>query len=100
VTLYHQLYRYFSNTWMCDPRFLSVSAHTWFGCSLVFIVAARIGPGAAWLTLPILACCAAVKEFIYDAHFEIPQQTTRDGWEGFLSYIGGAVLGILLTTQA
>lgn len=92
------LHRYFENTWMCNPRFLSISAHIWFGCSLIEAVWIHWGVGKAWIALLVLALCAAAKEFWFDATFELPKQTGRDNWEGFISYILGGYLGIAIIT--
>ena len=68
-------------------------AHLFSAYSAIFTVLVFCGPRVG-LTVTILAVIvAAVKEFYYDAHYEIPFQAAADNVEDFAVYVLGMTLG-------
>jgi hypothetical protein len=81
-----------TNSWMLDVQYLAAMAHSGWA-ALIVLSAAR------FLDLKLtagvsggLVAFAAVKEFVYDANFEVPRQTSKDDWEDFLGYLAGIAL--------
>jgi hypothetical protein len=87
-----------TNRWMNDPNYLAQVGHFLFGLALVFVLGVFFGEHAAVLTLAIGSLVSAVKEFGYDARYEIPAQTWKDNLTDFAFYLlgGGAGLGLFL----
>lgn len=84
-----------TNSWMTDPSYIGASAHAYGACSLVLAGYVFGGwKGVAWV-LCVGIPVAALKEFWYDATYELPRQTSRDNRTDFLTYLGGAVLALV-----
>src|SRR6185436_17857583 len=63
------------NSWMNNPQYLAQVGHS-FGAAFVMVVAGLFGGMfAAWIALPIIVVAALIKEFWYDATYELPKQT-------------------------
>jgi hypothetical protein len=71
-----------------NPTFIAFNAHCWFAYAVTFTARAH------WVALAVVIA-AAVKEFSFDARFEVPKQTTADNVEDFSGYVSGAILGTL-----
>lgn len=70
-----------------NPAFVALNAHCWFA----FAVVRTLG---AWALVPVLLL-AAIKEFWFDATYEVPKQTFWDNATDFGGYALGAVLAVL-----
>ena len=85
-----------TNRWMNNPTYLASMAHIGWACSIIlstFIF------GGLYISLIILGgglCLAAIKEFFYDARYEIPKQTNFDNWLDFSMYAVGGIIGIII----
>ena len=83
------------NTWMNNPQYRAQVGHTLGGYALIVTVLAL---GHGWMPvlvtygLGILA--AAVKEFWYDARYELPRQTEEDNLIDFGFYVVGGTIGL------
>jgi len=85
-----------TNTWMNDPNYLAQVGHVLFGYSLILTVAfAGRSFESCWWTLAGGALVAGLKEFWYDAKYEIPKQTFWDNLLDFSMYIVGGFVGML-----
>lgn len=82
-----------TNKWMNDPQYLAQIGHTLGGAWLLALPCFFLGHQVwHWAWLGIFAY-AAVKEFFYDARYEVPKQTFGDNLMDFLFYQLGAGLG-------
>lgn len=84
------------NTWMNNTYFLATSAHIFFGLSTVETAFLGWGTRGEYIACGSLIFMAAVKEFWYDAAFELPKQTLIDNIIDFTGYMVGIGLGVLL----
>jgi VanZ family protein len=50
-------------------------------------------PRAKWEILGLFVAYAAVKEYYFDARYEVPHQTFWDNTEDFIGYLLGAAVG-------
>jgi hypothetical protein len=83
-----------TNTWMNSVDFLASMAHALAGCLIVLGAAVFLGFAPAWwVAWLVLAAVTAVKEYWYDANYEIPKQTFRDNTLDFAFYQVGAAIG-------
>jgi len=87
-----------TNSWMNNANYLAAMAHSgWAGLILGIVVLFTI-PGLPDLKLVgaftglLLIGWAAPKEFIYDANYEVPEQTFADNMSDFLEYVVGAAI--------
>lgn len=83
----------FTNTWMNDVTYLSAMAHSGWGALIV--VSTALFSAAFKVRLGItggLVLYALVKEFAYDANFEVPKQSFWDNLEDFVEYLAGIAL--------
>jgi hypothetical protein len=53
-------------------------------------------PKAKWYLFAAFAVYAAIKEYYFDARYEVPHQTFWDNTEDFLGYIIGAALACVI----
>lgn len=81
---------------MNNPDFLAQAAHSGWACAIVLIANLLGGTWACLIVAALMVGYAAVKEFWFDANFEIPKQTAADNWEDFAGYMGGLVFGLLV----
>lgn len=82
---------------MNDPRFLAQIAHALGAYSVVLTAEYFGGHKICILFAALFVIYAAVKEFWYDANFELPKQTTFDNVLDFTFYMVGIVvcLGVI-----
>lgn len=85
----------FTNTWMNNVNYLAAMAH--IGWAALIIVLAALFSNVSlvwcgWISLAFVAC-AFVKEYWYDANYELPKQTFADNTTDFLAYVAGVALG-------
>lgn len=86
-----------TNEWMNNPTFLAQAAH-FFGAYAVCISAFAIwNLSAAKKTAIIFASCALLKEFIYDANFEMPTQKFLDNLLDFSFYCIGLIVALAIS---
>ncbi|MFI5091078.1 MAG: hypothetical protein ACHP7P_13565, partial [Terriglobales bacterium] len=72
-----------------NPDFIAANAHCWFAFAIVTVVMPH------WALVPAVAVpAAAIKEFWFDANYEVPHQTFMDNLEDFGGYMLGILLGI------
>jgi hypothetical protein len=79
---------------MNNPEYLAQVGHTLGGCLAIVTAALFGGMHAVWIALPIVAAAAAIKEFWYDATYELPKQTFKDNLIDFLFYELGSLVGL------
>ncbi len=84
-----------TNEWMNSSIVLAQIAHVLFSYATVMTVAYFTGTSllALGITAAVVVAYAAVKEFWYDANFELPVQTAFDNWLDFSMFCLGLVLG-------
>jgi hypothetical protein len=73
-----------------NPQFIAFNAHAWFAYSVV-----KTFPFAG--VAAAAAVLAALKEFWFDAKYEVPAQTFTDNLEDFAGYCAGILLASLTT---
>ena len=86
-------YSFSMNTWMNNPQYLAQVGHFLGGASLIMLMA-LIGWNIqyVWIAFLLGSICAGIKEFWYDANYELPKQTWQDNLMDFSFYeIGGGV---------
>lgn len=88
-----------TNKWMNNSTFLAQSAHFFGAYSTVMSSYVFGGKVAAIIVSGSFIAAAAIKEFFYDAKYEIPTQTTFDNVLDFSSYMVGlgVALAVVLT---
>jgi hypothetical protein len=83
-----------ANTWMNNPQYLAQLGHS-LGACLVMVVAGMFGGMfAAWIALPSIVVAALIKEYWYDATYEVPTQTFADNTMDFGFFCLGAGVGL------
>jgi hypothetical protein len=83
------------NSWMNSVDFLAAMAHALFGCLLAVTLAFFTGGYLASLIgAGALVLASGVKEFWYDANYELPPQTAADNWTDFAFYQVGSAVGL------
>jgi hypothetical protein len=92
------LSKYLTNEWMNEVSFLAPMAHIGWAALIVLATAILSGSNvkACGYASAGLTLFAALKEYVYDANFEIPKQTFRDNTEDFAGYLGGIALAWLI----
>ena len=86
-----------TNTWMNNVTYLATMAH--IGCiAAVVLGLARFIHTPRYMTImsAIFVVAAAIKEFWYDARYELPPQSTKDNVQDFVGYLGGISLAWLV----
>jgi hypothetical protein len=101
ISIQAWLKTHISNSWMANNYYVAFMAHSGW-CGLILAIGAII----AYPTLPNLMVIgilsagmilfAAVKEFWYDANYELPKQQPFDNITDFLGYVAG--VGIIWLT--
>jgi len=67
----------------------------WAHFGVAALICGHVGKSDPLWTLIVVVVAAALKEFVYDAHFETdPVQTAADNWQDFSGWVAGAVLGL------
>ncbi len=80
---------------MNNANFLAQAGHFLWGFGSVVAVAYALGRGAALMMFGLNVLYASVKEWIYDANFELPKQTWKDNLLDFSMYAVGCTAGLL-----
>jgi hypothetical protein len=86
-----------TNSWMNSPIYLAAMAHIGWA-TLLILSCSMFLHTHRWILLAsfFLTLFAAIKEFWYDARYELPPQTTKDNVQDFLGYLGGIALAWLV----
>lgn len=79
---------------MNNPQYLAQVGHTLGGCLAIVVTALFGGMHAAFIAMPIVAIAAALKEFWYDAKYELPKQYFKDNLMDFVFYELGSLVGL------
>jgi multisubunit Na+/H+ antiporter MnhB subunit len=84
-----------TNSWMNNADVLAQIGHSLAGYALMLTVAYFSNTSFLWLGIfaSALTTYAAIKEFWYDANYEIPKQTNLDNITDFSFYCVGLVVG-------
>lgn len=85
---------FLKNSWMNDANVLAQIGHVLGGYGIVLTGAFW---GNQWVALGLAGgtiAYAGVKEFWYDARFELPKQTAADNWLDFSMYCVGVAAGL------
>lgn len=93
------------NTWMNNINYLAAMAHIGWAALIIIVVGMFTKLSYKWMGIATGAFIflAAIKEFWYDAQFEIPMQTLADNTHDFIGYMAGLVLAwcvVLLKVRA
>jgi len=83
------------NTLIASNTFSENMVHVAAGYAAVLTVAHFHGKKPKWSLIFVGA--AAVKEYGYDAHFELPKQSFAENTADFLGYCLGVSLGLIVT---
>jgi hypothetical protein len=85
-----------TNTWMNNPTYLAQMAHFLGAYAIIFTTFHFAGLQKALLATLAGALIAAIKEFWYDANYELPKQTSFDNILDFTMYVigGGVALAV------
>jgi len=87
--LFAKLVNYLNNS----SWWASVNIHGWFACTLVYQLG-RVW--SIWIVAGIFAAITAVKEYYWDAHFEVPPQQFLGSTIDWAGYLAGTGLALLL----
>ena len=83
------------NTWMNNPQFLAQIGHSLGGLSIILVTAYFThGFIPVLVAAGAIVVAAAIKEFWYDANYELPKQTSTDNWMDFGFYMVGMIVGL------
>lgn len=85
-----------TNKWMNDPNFLAQSAHFFGSYAAMLTAEALWGHTGSIITGIVFMLAAALKEFWYDANYELPKQTAFDNILDFSFYGVGTIAGLLV----
>jgi hypothetical protein len=86
------------NKWMNDPDVLAQIGHVLGGYAVVITAAMFTQAWPGWALAMIVY--AAIKEFWYDANYEIPKQSWQDNLTDFSMYCAGVGLGLFVSALA
>jgi hypothetical protein len=84
-----------TNSWMNNPEYGFFMAHSGWAFALL-VSAAYLSHTNIRLLEWVTAggfLAAALKEYVYDALFEVPKQTFTDNTEDFVGYLVGLAIG-------
>lgn len=81
---------------MNNTNYLAAMAHIGWAAFLTALVNGHANP-ALYPFLTTAVVLAGLKEFWFDARYELPKQTAWDNWSDFLEYLVGLGLGFGLT---
>lgn len=94
MSFWNRLRALLTNSWMNSVTYLAAMAH--IGWAALIVLATAV------LSNVHIATCAyvsggmivfgLVKEYVYDANFEIPRQTWKNNTGDFAGYVGGVAL--------
>lgn len=84
-----------TNSWMNNANVLAQIGHVLFGYALMLTVAYFSNTSFMYLGIfaGALIVYAALKEFWYDANYELPKQTWKDNLLDFSMYMLGLLVG-------
>lgn len=88
------------NRWMNSAAYLAQAAHFLGAVSGVLAFAAFFGLAHVWIPLVGGVAAAALKEFWYDATYELPKQTWKDNLLDFCFYALGMAVGTIVAVLA
>jgi hypothetical protein len=74
-----------------NPFFIAFNAHAWFAFSIVSTFYSK------WMVAAALLA-TFIKEFWFDATYEVPKQTFEDNLTDWLGYCSGIGLAVLTKT--
>ncbi len=100
ANLWNKLKALLTNTWMNSVTYLAAMAH--IGWAALILVSVAFVSNTSLATCAYasvgLVVFAAIKEYGYDANFELPKQTWKDNTQDFAGYVGGVALawGVIL----
>ena len=86
-----------TNKWMNDPRYLAQAGHFLGAYAVIFTTFHFAGLQKALLATISGALIAALKEFWYDAKYELPKQTNFDNILDFTMYVVGGGVALLVS---
>lgn len=87
-----------TNVWMSDATVLAQINHVL--ASYAIVLSVNHFTRKRWIATVfalLMALYAGLKEFWYDATYEIPHQTTKDNMLDFSMYVVGILLALLVT---
>jgi hypothetical protein len=89
------------NTWMNNPQYLAQVGHFLGGASLMMLTTMfSWNLLCLWATFGVGLLVAGVKEFWYDANYELPKQSWKDNLMDFSFYALGGLAGVGLSYWA
>ena len=88
------------NSWMTNTEFGVQAAHGMLGLSVVLFAALFFGLYASFVACGLFLAYATLKEWWYDATYEVPKQTWLDNLVDFGFLCAGASLGVALACLA
>ncbi len=94
--MWQRIRGWLTNSWMNEVNFLAAMAHVGWACLLTLACSIWFGSRGQLGASASLIVYAAIKEWGYDAHFELPPQTWRDNLQDFCGYLGGIALAALI----
>jgi hypothetical protein len=83
------------NSWMASQRFDTQCAHILAGYSVI-MTTKLFWPSHVKLAVLLALLSATIKEFWYDAKYELPRQTWKDNLLDFSMYCVGVFIGIII----
>jgi hypothetical protein len=82
------------NKWMNNVTYLAAMAHIGWAALILLTAAFFLSTAFQLLGITTLfVMYAGVKEYWYDAHYELPVQTFKENTQDFMGYLGGLALG-------
>lgn len=85
-----------TNKWMNDPKVLAQFGHFFGAYSIVMTAHHIFGKLITMAVIAALIVYAAIKEFWYDAKYEIPTQSVWDNLLDFTFYVLGMIVSGLV----
>ena len=85
-----------TNKWMNDSYFLTACAHSFGLWAILLTIYFLFGTIPLIVASSLFVVAAAVKEFWYDAKYELPVQTTFDNVFDFVWYIVGIAMCLIV----
>jgi hypothetical protein len=86
---------------MNDTTYLAAMAHIGWACLVILataLLSSLSSHRACIYASAVVTGFAFLKEYVYDAHFELPKQTFRDNTQDFCGYLGGIALAWCILT--
>lgn len=96
INIIDNIRKFMQNSWMNNPQFLAQIGHFFGAYSIIITMAFLFSHMVCLVIAGLFILYAALKEFVYDANYELPKQTAADNWMDFAFYMLGVGVSLAM----